>query len=130
MDDKNTIARQMTGDPLIRHGAEMSGSFIDEATIVPPPASSREIPARLDNQRSQARDIKDRLYALAERASHDNWMAEKVADGWVYGEVKDPAAKTHPCIVPFDQLPPEQQFKDRLFATIVRTCLSVDPRTI
>lgn len=63
-------------------------------------------------------------------ASHDNWMAEKIADGWVYGEVKDPAAKTHPCIVPFDQLPPEQQFKDRLFATIVRTCLSVDPRTI
>lgn len=52
-------------------------------------------------------------------ASHDSWMAQKVADGWVYGEVKDPEAKTHPCIVPFDQLPPEQQFKDTLFRTLV-----------
>jgi|SRR5579859_889773 len=51
--------------------------------------------------------------------SHDNWMAEKIAAGWVYGDVKDPDAKTHPCIVPFDQLPREQQFKDRLFRTIV-----------
>lgn len=52
-------------------------------------------------------------------ASHDSWMAEKVASGWVYGPVKDPDAKVHPCIVPFEQLPKEQQFKDRLFRTIV-----------
>lgn len=53
-------------------------------------------------------------------ASHDSWMAEKVAAGWVHGDVKAPDAlpPTHPCIVPFDQLPPEQQFKDRLFRTI------------
>lgn len=52
-------------------------------------------------------------------ASHDNWMAEKVADGWVYGQVKDPEAKTHHCIVPFDQLPKVQQIKDALFRSIV-----------
>lgn len=54
-------------------------------------------------------------------ANHDSWMAQKVADGWVYGEVKDADAKTHPCIVPYDELPREQQFKDALFRT---TCLS------
>ena len=32
-------------------------------------------------------------------AQHNAWMADKVADGWVYGEVKDAEAKTHPCIV-------------------------------
>lgn len=52
-------------------------------------------------------------------ASHDNWMDEKRAAGWVYGEVKDPDAKTHPCMLPFEQLPPEQQAKDRLFRAIV-----------
>lgn len=57
-------------------------------------------------------------------ASHDNWMAEKVADGWVYGEVKDPEKKTHPCIVPFDQLPKEQQLKDVLFGAVVRAMTS------
>lgn len=52
-------------------------------------------------------------------AQHDNWSRMKVADGWVYGEVKDAERKTHPCLVPFDQLPPEQQAKDRLFRAIV-----------
>lgn len=62
----------------------------------------------------------------ADSASHDAWMAHKTADGWVYGEVKDPDAKTHPCLVPFDQLPPMQQFKDGLFRTIVHL-LSIAP---
>ena len=57
-------------------------------------------------------------------ASHNNWMAEKLADGWTYGPVKDPEAKTHPCIVPFEDLPPSQQFKDHLFRGTVHTMLS------
>ena len=52
-------------------------------------------------------------------ASHDNWMAHKQADGWVYGEVKDPVRKTHPCMVPFTELSREQQVKDALFRAIV-----------
>jgi hypothetical protein len=58
-------------------------------------------------------------------ASHNNWMAQKVAEGWVYGEVKDPEASppTHPCIVAFEELPSEQQFKDVLFRTIVRAAI-------
>lgn len=53
-------------------------------------------------------------------ASHENWMREKLEQGWVYGPVKLPEAKQHPCLVPFDQLPPEQQAKDRLFLGICR----------
>lgn len=52
-------------------------------------------------------------------AQHNSWMKEKVDAGWVYGEVKDAEAKTHPCIVPFDQLPLFQQAKDALFCSIV-----------
>lgn len=43
---------------------------------------------------------------------HSNWRAGKIADGWVYGEVKDPEAKTHPCMIPYDQLPEFQRKKD------------------
>jgi hypothetical protein len=57
-------------------------------------------------------------------ASHDEWSRHKIADGWQYGEVKDADAKTHPCLVAFNQLPAEQQFKDRLFRTIVHAALS------
>lgn len=52
-------------------------------------------------------------------AQHNAWMADKVADGWVYGEIKDAVAKTHPCIVPFGELPEFQQKKDKLFCAIV-----------
>jgi hypothetical protein len=53
------------------------------------------------------------------QASHESWMAEKVAIGWVYGKEKDAEAKTHHCLVPFDQLPPAQQAKDYIFRGIV-----------
>lgn len=52
-------------------------------------------------------------------ASHEAWRAEKVADGWVYGPVKNAEEKTHPCLVDFDELPLEQQLKDVLFRNIV-----------
>lgn len=54
--------------------------------------------------------------------SHNGWMAEKVAAGWVYGATKDSDAKppTHPCLVPFDQLALNLKVKDHLFLAVVR----------
>jgi hypothetical protein len=52
--------------------------------------------------------------------SHAGWMAEKEAAGWTWGKVKDPDAKEHPCMVPFEELPAEQQAKDHLFIATVR----------
>ncbi len=52
-------------------------------------------------------------------ASHESWLAEKEREGWVYGEEKDEVLKTHPCIVPFKELPREQQLKDVLFIAVV-----------
>lgn len=52
-------------------------------------------------------------------SQHNAWMQDKINDGWVFGEVKDAEKKTHPCIVPFEQLPEFQQKKDALFCAIV-----------
>lgn len=57
------------------------------------------------------------------RESHEGWLAEKVAAGWVYGPVKDPEAKTHPCMVAYEDLPPEQRAKDGIFVGVVRAVL-------
>lgn len=54
--------------------------------------------------------------------SHENWYKEKEVNGWEYGEKKDIEKKLHPCMVPYSELPKEQQFKDKLFVTIVETC--------
>ena len=52
-------------------------------------------------------------------ASHDYWLAEKEAAGWKFGPVKDAEKKEHPCFVPYEQLPKEQQAKDHLFKAVV-----------
>ena len=54
-------------------------------------------------------------------ASHNNWLIQKQFEGWVYGPVKDPEKKMHPCIVPYDQLPKEQQTKDSLFIAVIHS---------
>jgi hypothetical protein len=59
-------------------------------------------------------------------AAHDNWLRFKAADGWRFGPVKDPAAKTHPCFLPYHQLPLDQRRKDGLFRAIVQALTSVD----
>lgn len=69
--------------------------------------------------------IKGIAFAIAnpdadDSAQHDAWQSDKRNEGWVHGSVKDVDAKTHPCLVPFEELPPEQQAKDRLFRAIVR----------
>ena len=53
-------------------------------------------------------------------ASHEAWLKEKYAEGWKYGEVKDPEKKEHPCCVPHNELPANQQVKDALFVGVVR----------
>jgi hypothetical protein len=50
---------------------------------------------------------------------HEQWCGEKFASGWTYGEAKDPVARTHPCLVPYERLPPEQRAKNDLFTAIV-----------
>lgn len=61
--------------------------------------------------------------ATTPEQSHEGWLATKEAEGWVYGEVKDPVAKTHPCFLPYSELPPEQRLKDDLFGAVVRSML-------
>jgi hypothetical protein len=51
--------------------------------------------------------------------SHESWSALKMSEGWVYGDTKDPEAKTHPCLVSYADLPPEQRVKDHLFIAVV-----------
>lgn len=51
--------------------------------------------------------------------SHESWMAQKTADGWTYGEVKNAELKQHPCFMPYADLPAAQKSKDYLFRAVV-----------
>lgn len=59
--------------------------------------------------------------------SHESWLAVKLADGWAYGPVKNAELKQHPCLMPYDGLPPEQKFRDYLFRAVVHTLAGLKP---
>lgn len=59
--------------------------------------------------------------------NHKNWVDYKLADGWVRGDVKDPVKKTHPCLVPFVDLPIEQKIKDYVFLAVVEGMAALVP---
>ena len=61
---------------------------------------------------------------------HESWCATKESDGWVYGPTKDADRKTHPCLVPYGDLPPEQTLKDHLFAGVVAALAPSIRRTL
>jgi hypothetical protein len=56
-------------------------------------------------------------------ALHNNWKAIKEKEGWVYGKVKDPKKKEHPCMLRHEELPMDQQIKDQLFKSVVRSVM-------
>lgn len=44
---------------------------------------------------------------------HEVWAARRIADGWTYGEKRDDEKKTHPCLVPYEELPESEKEYDR-----------------
>lgn len=56
------------------------------------------------------------LLDLTERVAenvHDVWAAGRLAEGWVYGEVKDVEKKTTPLLLPYSDLPESEKEYDR-----------------
>ena len=44
---------------------------------------------------------------------HETWAASRISQGWTYGEQRDDEKKTHPCLVPYEELPEEEKEYDR-----------------
>ncbi len=47
------------------------------------------------------------------RNVHEVWSANRRADGWSYGPVRNDEKKLHPCMVPYDELPEREKDYDR-----------------
>lgn len=52
--------------------------------------------------------------------NHANWIKSKSEQGYVYGEHLDIVKKTHPSMVPFEQLPDIEKRKDEMDLLMVK----------
>ena len=52
---------------------------------------------------------------LAEN-THEVWSSQRIKDGWTYGEKRDDAQKTHPCLVPYEDLSEIEKDYDRIIS--------------
>lgn len=58
------------------------------------------------------RDILE-LCELISKNTHEVWSAGRIKDGWTYGPTRDDEKRTHPCLIPYEELPEEEKEYDR-----------------
>ena len=57
-------------------------------------------------------DLLELVELLAEH-NHDHWARQRIEQGWTYGPARDDARKTHPDLLPYDQIPEGEKAYDR-----------------
>ena len=70
-------------------------------------------PAPLDTRDIELPKELDELIERMARNVHDVWAQGRIAEGWTWGEERDDKRKTHPCLVPYEELPDAEHEYDR-----------------
>ncbi|XP_038217168.1 ryanodine receptor isoform X32 [Zerene cesonia] len=103
----NLAKRALAGPPLVQ----------DDTAFVPTPVDTASI--SLPSYIEQIRD------KLAENI-HEMWAMNKIEAGWMYGDQRDDLHKIHPCLVPFERLPPaEKRYDIQLAVQTLKTILAL-----
>ena len=61
-------------------------------------------------------ELPEELKPLVEEMAknvHEVWAETRIKQGWNYGEQRNDELKTHPCLVPYEDLPEEEKVYDR-----------------
>lgn len=61
-------------------------------------------------------ELPEELKPLVEQMAknvHEVWAETRIKQGWIYGEQRNDELKTHPCLVPYEELPEEEKVYDR-----------------
>ena len=70
-------------------------------------------PAPLDTSGEVLSEALTSLVEALAKNVHEVWAQSRLAEGWRYGERRDDVAKTHPCLVPYEELPEIEKAYDR-----------------
>ena len=73
-------------------------------TYIPKPAKTDDIVL--------SEELNGLVEAMAKNV-HDVWAESRISQGWTYGPERNDALKTHPCLVPYEELPEVEKAYDR-----------------
>src|SRR5690554_5738409 len=101
---------------FVYEAARLQAAAMD-SPVIPEPWSDRDEAFRV-----QFLDVIDMMCGPDRKSSpeelHDDWVRAYEAMGWEYGPIRDPHRRTHPDMVPFDELGFAEQIKDAVFVAL------------
>jgi RyR domain. len=101
--DRSAAMSQMTTDQIARMAHETMRAYAQTIGEAPMPAWE-EAPDWMVTSTKAAVEFRLANPHAPASAQHDQWMAERLGQGWRYGKVKDAQAKTHPSLVSYRRL--------------------------
>lgn len=71
------------------------------------------IPQPVDTSDISLPEEMEQLVEQVAKNVHEVWAQTRLSQGWVYGPNRDDRLKTHPCLVPYEELPDAEKQYDR-----------------
>ena len=71
------------------------------------------IPQPIDTSDVKLPAALEQLVEKMSKSVHEVWSETRIQQGWTYGEQRNDELKTHPCLVPYEDLPEEEKEYDR-----------------
>lgn len=74
---------------------------------------NKYIPQPIDTSDVKLPEDLEQLVEQMSKNVHEVWAETRISQGWTYGEQRDDELKTHPCLVPYEDLPEVEKDYDR-----------------
>jgi serine phosphatase RsbU (regulator of sigma subunit) len=105
--------------------AEIKNSNIDNATHIPTKLLS--IGYKIRHVKKGFKPValhlnKEEIETMS-RVEHIRWSWEKRLNGWIFGSIKDDIKKTHPSLIPYEELSESEKEKDRELVKLIPALL-------
>ena len=81
------------------------------------------IPNPLDTSTIELPEDIEEIIETISKNTHEIWSVGRINDGWVYGEEHNYNKKTHPSLIPYENLLKEEKAYDRNTSVQVIKCL-------